>query len=208
MKFSEYPWSEADIVGGNAALDFVNTASDWSAEPVDRLGGAAGLADWAVVAGLLEPASAAKAKRLAKEDPKRAAKLFEDACALRASLWRIFSAVAGGEAASDEDLAALSEWNVRAARHCRIVAGGNGFRRACADEAPPLERALRQVVQSAEDLLLNGRLERLHACGGENCEWLFIDTSKNGQRRWCSMATCGNDAKVKKFRKRKKKAAA
>ena len=29
---------------------------------------------------------------------------------------------------------------------------------------------------------------------------MFLDTSKNGQRRWCSMATCGNDAKVKKHR--------
>jgi predicted RNA-binding Zn ribbon-like protein len=52
-----------------------------------------------------------------------------------------------------------------------------------------------------------GPLERLHSCGGERCEWMFLDLSKNGKRRWCSMATCGNDAKVKKFRSRSKSAA-
>ncbi|WP_443691321.1 CGNR zinc finger domain-containing protein [Pseudomonas sp.] len=32
----------------------------------------------------------------------------------------------------------------------------------------------------------------------EGCTWLFIDTSKNHRRRWCSMATCGNRAKAQR----------
>jgi predicted RNA-binding Zn ribbon-like protein len=69
------------------------------------------------------------------------------------------------------------------------------------------ETLLFRIALSAERLLTQGRLDRLHACGGADCEWLFLDLSKNGSRRWCSMATCGNSAKVKKFRTRKTGAA-
>ena len=169
MRFSPYPWSEKDMIGGNAALDFVNTAADWaSGDPEDRLGGPEGFGKWAEMAGLLY---ADDMKRLREEiaaDPKAGEDAFETAIRLRAALWRIFNAVITDAEVDEDDLA---------------------------------------FVEAAEDFLLNGRLDRLHACGGDACEWLFVDTSKNGKRRWCDMATCGNDAKVKKFRKRNKKAA-
>ena len=74
------------------------------------------------------------------------------------------------------------------------------------DAAPLFERPLFRIALAAETLLTEGPLERLHACGGDGCEWMFLDLSKNASRRWCSMATCGNGAKVKKFRARKKEA--
>ncbi|MAW81488.1 MAG: hypothetical protein CMI63_14720 [Parvularcula sp.] len=208
MRFSPYPWSEKDMIGGNAALDFVNTAADWaSGDPEDRLGGPEGFGKWAEMAGLLY---ADDMKRLREEiaaDPKAGEDAFETAIRLRAALWRIFNAVITDAEVDEDDLAFLDACKVRAANHCRLARDGDGFRRRCAEEAPALERALRLIVEAAEDFLLNGRLDRLHACGGDACEWLFVDTSKNGKRRWCDMATCGNDAKVKKFRKRNKKAA-
>ncbi|PQA88214.1 CGNR zinc finger domain-containing protein [Hyphococcus luteus] len=208
MRFSPYAWSDKDMIGGNAALDFVNTASEWAGgDPADRLGGPEGFGAWAQAAGLLETEDMALLEKELAEEPEKAAALFDDAVSLRATLWRIFNAVATGGEVAEEDLETLDRGKVRAASQCRIVREGDGFRRRCRDEAPALERALRLIIEAAEDLLLDGRLDRLHACGGDNCEWLFVDLSKNGRRRWCSMATCGNDAKVKKFRKRKKKAA-
>ncbi|WP_428407235.1 CGNR zinc finger domain-containing protein [Hyphococcus sp.] len=208
MRFSPYAWSEKDMIGGNAALDFVNTAAYWtSGDPQDRLGGPEGFGRWAEVAGLLYEDDMARLKEEIAADPKAGEDAFETAVALRAALWRIFNAVITETEVDDRDLALLDDCKVRAASYCRLARDGDGFRRRCADEAPALERALRLIVEAAEDLLLNGRLDRLHACGGENCDWIFVDTSKNGRRRWCDMATCGNDAKVKKFRGRKKKAA-
>ncbi|TIU06903.1 MAG: CGNR zinc finger domain-containing protein, partial [Mesorhizobium sp.] len=32
------------------------------------------------------------------------------------------------------------------------------------------------------------------------CGWLFLDTSRGGKRRWCSMRTCGNREKVSRHR--------
>jgi predicted RNA-binding Zn ribbon-like protein len=43
---------------------------------------------------------------------------------------------------------------------------------------------------------------RLRQCEGESCAILFLDESRTGERRWCSMANCGNRAKVKSFRER------
>nr|WP_246591510.1 CGNR zinc finger domain-containing protein [Aminobacter anthyllidis] len=40
--------------------------------------------------------------------------------------------------------------------------------------------------------------ERLRSC--PRCGWLFLDTSRGGKRRWCSMQTCGNREKVSRHR--------
>ncbi len=207
MKFSPYDWAETDMIGGNAALDFVNTASRWATEPVDRLGGAEGFAKWARIAGLLDDDDQAALAQEVANDPKAAARFFDDAATLRAALHRIFAAAASGATAEARDIALLNNWRARAARHCEIRQEDGVFRRRCAEEAPAHERAMRLIVDAAEDLLLNGRLDRLRACGGDDCEWMFLDQSKNGKRRWCSMATCGNEHKVRKFRKRKKQVA-
>jgi predicted RNA-binding Zn ribbon-like protein len=46
--------------------------------------------------------------------------------------------------------------------------------------------------------------ERIRQCEGETCALLFLDTSRSGDRRWCSMAGCGNKAKVAEFRRRQR----
>src|SRR5918996_1412243 len=51
---------------------------------------------------------------------------------------------------------------------------------------------------TAGDLLTGGDLERLGLCDDPECGGLFLDTSKNHSRRWCSMALCGNAAKSRR----------
>jgi predicted RNA-binding Zn ribbon-like protein len=46
--------------------------------------------------------------------------------------------------------------------------------------------------------------ERIRQCEGETCALLFLDTSRSGDRRWCSMTGCGNKAKVADFRRRQR----
>lgn len=196
------------MIGGNAALDFVNTASEWATgDPVCRLGGPGAFADWAALAELVDETEAGRIKAEIVRDPDAAQRLYNKAVKLRAALYRIFSAVASGGAVEPEDLATLTEWTRRAARFSELGRDGRGFRRFWAEDAPLIEIALFAIAEAAESLLEHGLLERLHVCGGEACEWMFVDHSKNGRRRWCSMATCGNAAKVRKYRKRRKKAA-
>ena len=44
--------------------------------------------------------------------------------------------------------------------------------------------------------------KRLKACPGPGCAWVFRDATRNGARRWCDMAACGNRAKAAAFRAR------
>jgi predicted RNA-binding Zn ribbon-like protein len=45
---------------------------------------------------------------------------------------------------------------------------------------------------------------RIRQCEAEACARLFLDTSRSGERRWCSMTSCGNKAKVAEFRRRQR----
>ncbi|MFI6682347.1 CGNR zinc finger domain-containing protein [Streptomyces sp. NPDC050485] len=53
--------------------------------------------------------------------------------------------------------------------------------------------------------LLGDRPDRIRRCAGQDCVLHFYDTSKNGTRRWCSMAGCGNRAKASRHYARHKR---
>jgi predicted RNA-binding Zn ribbon-like protein len=61
-----------------------------------------------------------------------------------------------------------------------------------------------QIALSVLGLSVSDKLNRVKECPGENCGWLFLDTSKNGSRQWCDMKDCGNLAKVRRYRGKQK----
>jgi len=63
---------------------------------------------------------------------------------------------------------------------------------------------LASIARDAVILLSSEISERIRQCEGETCALLFLDTSRSGDRRWCSMSGCGNRAKVADFRRRKR----
>lgn len=65
-----------------------------------------------------------------------------------------------------------------------------------------LDQMLWPVLWAATQLATSSGLERVRSCPGQDCGWLFLDTSKAGRRRWCSMAICGNRMKTKRHRAR------
>ncbi|MBV2149846.1 CGNR zinc finger domain-containing protein [Sphingobium sp. AS12] len=77
----------------------------------------------------------------------------------------------------------------------------DGSARLCGDAGALLAFIAREAV-----LLLGGEMaDRVRQCEGEGCAIVFLDTSRSGDRRWCSMAACGNRHKVAAFRQRKRK---
>jgi predicted RNA-binding Zn ribbon-like protein len=126
-----------------------------------------------------------------------AAAIFRGAIALRETTYRIFHAVASGSAPADGDLSELNrELKETPAREAlQRIGGAFGWR----VEGKPLATAsalLAPVLWSAGDLLAGPQLERVRECANGKCLWLFLDESKNGSRRWCSMTACGNRAKA------------
>jgi predicted RNA-binding Zn ribbon-like protein len=69
-------------------------------------------------------------------------------------------------------------------------------------EAEGVRRAIGSLLRSAFLAELDGRWERFRVCGDPGCGTVFYDRSRNRSGRWCSMATCGNRAKVRAFRRR------
>ncbi|TGY88765.1 hypothetical protein E5163_06395 [Marinicauda algicola] len=61
------------------------------------------------------------------------------------------------------------------------------------------------VAREAVSLLGGEMADRIRQCEGDGCAILFLDTSRSGDRRWCSMTACGNRHKVAAFRQRREK---
>ncbi|MUN42082.1 CGNR zinc finger domain-containing protein [Actinomadura litoris] len=66
----------------------------------------------------------------------------------------------------------------------------------------PVQAVLALIARDAVDLVGGPALDRVRECAGADCQALFLDTSRPGTRRWCSMNTCGNRAKKQVLRDR------
>lgn len=65
----------------------------------------------------------------------------------------------------------------------------------------PVPATLALIARDALDLVgTPGTAARLHECAGPDCGAVFLDGSRPGKRRWCSMNTCGNRAKKANLR--------
>ena len=71
-------------------------------------------------------------------------------------------------------------------------------------EGEGADAALGRLMAIVADAVTDGSWERLKACPREECEWAFYDHSKNRSGRWCKMEDCGNLAKAKAFRERRR----
>jgi predicted RNA-binding Zn ribbon-like protein len=83
-----------------------------------------------------------------------------------------------------------------------LRSAGRKFELKWGASGSPLQRVWGEITRSAVSLLTSDRLDRVRQCAGDRCTWLFLDTSRNGLRRWCDMQACGNRAKVRRFRQR------
>jgi predicted RNA-binding Zn ribbon-like protein len=67
----------------------------------------------------------------------------------------------------------------------------------------PAHAALASIARDAIDLLGGPLATRVRECAAEDCALLFVDASRPGRRRWCSMEGCGNRAKTTSYRRRR-----
>jgi predicted RNA-binding Zn ribbon-like protein len=105
----------------------------------------------------------------------------------------------GGEAAP-ADLAALDRLAERAALAPRFHAGGVRLEPG----AEGVVGALGLLLATVAEAMAEGIWTRLKACSEHSCMWAFYDRSKNRSGHWCSMRVCGNRAKARQFRERRR----
>lgn len=189
---------------GWLCLDFSNTLGDRPDESPheEDLHTYADLVAWGEAAGLLSADDAAEMLREAARRPADAEETFTRVIALREAIYRLFSAIAAHTEPPVDDLNAVNDAIATATAHGRLVPMHEHFHWQWEHDASALESMTWPVSWSVAELLTSEHLHRVHECAGPDCGWLFIDTSKNGSRRWCSMETCGNRAKARRHRAR------
>jgi predicted RNA-binding Zn ribbon-like protein len=187
------PIRELPFVAGHVALDFVNTA-EAREDPVagDALLAPADLRAWGRRYDLIARSAAA---------PDAAAELGL-AREARELLYRAFHARARCEPPSERDLDRLSELAAEAHAAGRLRVGSDGRMRWRWSRSE-LATVRHAVVSSAVELLQADPSPRFKECPGDHCGWLFLDTTKRGNRRWCQMRECGQEAKDKRRRQRR-----
>ncbi len=186
---------------GFLCLDFANTVDERPGpNRHDHLAGYADLVDFAEQAELIAGDVARRLAHWGLARPHDARAVHARAIALRESFFEVASAIASDRAPDDRDLAVLRIEAARAMNHGRLTADGDGFIWDWDAEGGHPERLFWPIATNAIDLLTSHDLTRLRICAADDCDWLFYDMTRNHSRKWCDMNTCGNRAKVARYR--------
>ena len=184
-------------------MAFVNTLSGrGTPEPKEGLVSSAALIDWARGASILSASATADLCHRAAAHPQEADRALAAARDLRETLHQLFSAIDMGKSPSEPVLATLAAYLGGGFKQARLV-----FQEGMLQWAPGvisgLDDVTREVARAAARLVGSGHLARVRACAAEDCRWWFVDDTKNRSRRWCDMKTCGNRAKLRRYRARR-----
>ena len=180
---------------GRLCLDFANSG------PASAY---ADLAAWAGAAGAIPPAQARALARAASRRPQAAAATLARAEALRAAIGAVMASVASRRPPPAGALGDLNEALAVTLGRTRIVRQGAGFVWEWKTDHDALDRLLWPVVRSAAEVLTSVDVAAVRSCASPACGRLFLDGSRNGSRRWCDMAACGNRAKVRRHYARRR----
>lgn len=192
-----------ELDSGLLALDFTNTVHDWTdPTPRDDFSQYTDLLAFGQQAHLIHDAELEHLAEVAARRPREATATLALAKAVRETIFRIMSALASGGYPDEDDIYSIQTQLNEALTNRRLVSSGRRFHWEWTSAACPLDRPLWPVIQSAVDFLTDGDIDRLRMCAADDCSWFFIDNSRNKSRKWCSMETCGNRAKIARYRER------
>ena len=166
--------------GGHVALDLASTLTRrLKDDPKDLLTSPRDLDRWLVSSGLAStyPGSASSDLALART--------------LREAIYVI--AIGKTSRAAREQLNSIAALRPAAPQ---LSASGKVVRRGGASEQ------LAAIAGQAVELFGGADAPRIRQCEGNGCAILFLDQSRSGRHRWCSMEGCGNRAKAEAFRHR------
>jgi predicted RNA-binding Zn ribbon-like protein len=194
-----------DLVGGELAWDFTNTTSArGSPARQEHLRGFDTLMQWVEHARVMPPADCGYAHAALDGHPRRAQRIFERAIEMRELIWTIGTALAEQRPVARKLLASLSAAHATNLGHAEIKMRYGSYIWVWDPRRDIAAAILGAITLSALTLLMEKDLLRTKRCAGQECGWLFFDTTKNNRRRWCEMRVCGNRAKVRAARQRQR----
>jgi predicted RNA-binding Zn ribbon-like protein len=167
---------------GRPSLDLAATLGSRGFLNIERLRDETDLARWLCLAGLTGSSAQARPSDL------------RAALELREAIWRAVSA----DAQAPLPPAAVRVLN-RWAGEPSLVPQISASRALSWQDPQALQDALSTIARDAIFLLTGPSRMKIKQCARAGCTILFVDASRNGRRRWCSMDDCGNAVKGAAF---------
>jgi predicted RNA-binding Zn ribbon-like protein len=187
-------------LGGHVAIDFVNTLGGRPDHPDDEyLHNYTDLIEWTERVGLRQRSGAAQLGAVTDRNPQAAQAALEQAKRLRESLDCVLRCRTEPRLdGCPEDVGAVQAAYLSAIAHASPQLTVKGLQWTWPDDTDQLEQPIWPIAVAAVDLLQKAPLHLLTRC--QHCRWLFLDTSRQHNRRWCSMSGCGAIVKMRRYR--------
>ncbi len=198
MQIDAFDFGAVNQLHERLCLDFTNSTPYHFNLDADHLNTYADLLSWCLDVDLLREDEVQHLLAAAELQPEAAAAAYQKAIALREAIYAILAAISHDQPPAAHDLNTLNTSLAEAMAHMQIVPRDGGYGWAWVGGEDDLARMLWPVAWSAGELLMSGDVRQIRICDGHECEWLFLDTSRNHSRRWCDMKVCGNRAKAKR----------
>lgn len=194
------PVEDFEFNAGHLCLDFINTLSDrLLPAPSEVLDTYTDFLTWSRRANILALEQVRQLQSRAEQQPGLAARWLADIKQTREGLFGIFSTIAAGQSVPGEEIGQFNQILSETMSHLCLVSHEDGFTWSWVDDEDHLELPLWYIVRDVAELLASSELHHVRMCASTDCDWLFLDTSKNHRRRWCDMKSCGNRAKARRY---------
>jgi predicted RNA-binding Zn ribbon-like protein len=198
------------LIGDRPCLDFANTIERRSGSEHfrDFLQEYSDLLAFALRLSLISVETYAALSASSELHPEAAAKATIEARDFRDTISRIISDISGqtttrvNKAPNRKDIALFDEARHRAHIAERLVWKADRLTPVAQPEADGIDLPWLVFVRDADSLFQSTFASHIRVCAADGCGRVFLDMSKNGTRRWCSMKTCGNRVKATRFRTR------
>ena len=204
MFISQLKISSLRLVGGLAVLDYLNTCNGRRPgsslmEVVDKLATLEDVVRWFQHVRLINDQEFEHYLRLVEQPA--AAFSFLRLIAFREQLYQLLLPVAEGRQLDDCALNYLNQVLASTAAQRRLAMHGQHvtWQWEIGNSLDDMtDNFMARLATQAASLLTGPDQLRLKVCATPDCDWLFIDGSKNGGRRWCQMNICGSREKARK----------
>lgn len=173
---------------GRLALDWIITLGERHGNSIERLSCPDDLERWLrIVAG-----------QKTARDPTEYD--LGEAKRLRASIIGIVEALHSSKPPVDHDIETINEFAAIPPHPMRLAASGTKVEQ---DSLPSPSCVFGNIARDAVDLVTGKDFAKMKLCEADDCSVYFVDHSRPGKRRWCSMSRCGNKAKKNRYNARK-----
>lgn len=173
---------------GAICLDFAHTGGEGQYARFETLHEPADLGEW-----LAQPPLAAVITVPVTARELTAAK------ALRQAIWDAAHARAAQRPLPAEAVATINRAAAAATLIPELAADGTTARWVTPVRTT---QALSMLAREMIELLSGPLSGRIRECASDNCPLVFVDSSRPGTRRWCTMERCGNRHKLRAHRAR------